>query len=253
MGTPAPEATGRAFLLHRMDIDPQTADAGTLFNHLWATKYAAMLTAETSLESQWMAESFMDSTYTVCGEELRLMTPKDLCWLDGCESPFVVRQRIPDAADVAFFIWSLHARNTGSGVLNAFRRGRVHGRLMATGRDLAMDVAEIEEYCARVLVCLPSGGGAGGETASGQLPPKPLDVHFLAPLLVEVSAVIGPIDPASGKCLGEIPVPRLFQYRREIDRRSGKGGDNSGEVESMRSRCLEEVNAIIANRRTVAA
>lgn len=231
----------------KMEIDLATANHSELFHFLWQTKYAPMLAQTGELERQWMAESFIDGTYTVCGEELRWMTPRDLCVLDGCESPFVCHQKIPEAEDVAFFVWHLSANNTGKGIGNAFRRGRCYGKLVARERDLAMDVAEVEEYCARALVCMPEAKANDGHNGNA-LPPKPIDVHFLAYLMVEIAAVIGPIDPMSGRPLADIPLPRLMQYKSEIERRSGRSADNKTEADVMRSRCLEEVNNIVKAR-----
>ena len=217
---------------------------------LWRTKYVHLVSEEAKRESEWLAESFIDSTYTVCGEELRLMTPRDLCVLDGFESPFVTYKELPTREDVAFFMWTMNAGNTGYGVFNAIRRGRCYARFTNEERDLALDVAEIELYLERAFVGLPKTPVKKEGEASSVLPPKPLNVHFMAPLLVDVAAVIGPIDPMSGRYLADIPIPRLMQYKKTINRDKGHETEVDADDEKRRSDCLEEVNHIIAARRS---
>jgi len=56
-----------------------TMNPTQLFNHLWTTKYAVEIADRMALEAQRKAESFVDATITVCGEEIRLMTPRICC------------------------------------------------------------------------------------------------------------------------------------------------------------------------------
>lgn len=217
-----------------------------LFGYLWATKYLPAIADRVKLDSQRRAEAFADATVTVCGEELRLMTPRDLLMLDGFESPFVTYQRLPSPEDCAFFIWQMHARNTRAGIWNAWRRGRCYERI-AVRPDLAEDVAEIEEYCARVFIDVPppEAGNTGKER-------KPPSIYFLAAMLGDACAAIGPHDPMSGALLADTPIPRLIQYLRNAERKSGNSDADLTEFDSQKSRCLSEVNEMIAARRGAA-
>lgn len=229
--------------------DPLSSDnPQQLFDFLWATKYAHRQSEEAKREGEWMAESFIDASYTVAGEELRLMTPRDLCVLDGFESPFVTYRRVPDINDCCFIIWHLNTKNTGRGVMNAFRRGRCYGRLMKQSRDLAFTVAEIEAYCERAFVGLPKEAKpAEGESVA--LNQRAATVHFMAPLMVDVAGVIGPIDPASGRILADIPIARLMQYKKTIARDNRGEGEAESDLEKRRSDCLQEVHEILSARR----
>jgi hypothetical protein len=79
-----------------------------------------------------------------------------------------------------------------------------------------------------------------------------MNVHFMAPLLVDVASVIGPIDPMSGRFLADIPIARLMQYKKTINRDKGQEEEVDAEYEKRQSDCLEEVNLIMAARRCAA-
>ncbi len=212
-----------------------------LFNHLWITKYAVEIADRISLEGQRKAEAFVDATITVCGEEIRLMTPRDLLLLDGFENPFVTCKRLPEGIDCAFFIWVLCVQNI-AGPFNGRRQTRLYQRIAK--RDIAMNVAEIEEYCSRVFIDAPSK--ATDEKGRERKPPS---VYFLAGLLGGLACDIGSIDPMSGKLLADTPIPRLLQYVNSVGKHKGRTDDEATEFDSQRSRCLEEVNRILAERR----
>jgi hypothetical protein len=207
------------------------------FDQLWSTDYAPRLAAARAAESARRSEAFLDTTLTVCGEEIRQMTPADLLMLDGFESPFV-SGRPADAtpADVAFFLWQLHADNR-PGLLNAFRRGRLIGRL----RHLDLDDcrAQIVAYCARMFADLGGAEETPAAAASAAIE-EPPPVYFLATLMYSVATDIGHLDPHSGLLLSHTPLPRLIQYRTAAT--EGHGRKTYTDFHSLRVECQERVN-----------
>ncbi len=220
-----------------------TMNPAQLFNYLWTTKYAKEIEERMALESQRKAESFVDATLTVCGEEIRLMTPRDLLLLDGFENPFVTCKTIPTAKDCAFFVWVLSVANAGNtGWMNRRRQALVYRRMAR--RDVAFNVAEIEEYCSRVFIDVPAKNT--DEKGNERKPPS---VYFLAGLLGGLACDMGPIDPMGGKLLSDTPIPRLLQYVKSVAKHKNRDEDETTEFDSQRSRCLEQVNLIMAQRR----
>jgi len=231
------------------DADPLlTLPPAGLLDYLWQTKYAPEIAATVSLERQRRDESMVDGvTFSVGPDELRPMTTRDLGILDGFENPFVCPGPLPDHKDCAFFVWQLHAKNDGTNSLrNRWRKGRVQGRIAAL-RDVAPLVAEIEEYCDRIFFDMFTDDTAE-KKSSDKAPPRGPNVHFIASLLTTVATEFGAIDPLSGKLLADIPIPRLLQYTKAIKRQQDGGKDDFSLIDSAKSRCLEEVNQIVAAR-----
>lgn len=218
-----------------------------LYEYLWNTKYVPSLNDSLNQEASRRADAFADDvTFTVCGEEIRLITPKDLLYLDGMDNSFVVWKTEPCMKDVEFFMWQLNRRNNPTQpIRNAYRFGKFKSRIfnyvLKNGFDES--IGEIFSFMDRVFIDLPCGGQPTPEEK--KIIGKPPTVHAVAPLLVAVAASLGPFDPMSGKLLGETPIPRLIQYQRSIDRRTS-GKDNYGNFDSMRSQCIEEMNQIMA-------
>jgi hypothetical protein len=211
-----------------------------LCNYLWAEKYVPTLEAKVREEEAMRSDPFAEGVdFEVCGEPLRLMTPRDLVLLDGFESPYVSGGD-PDEADAAFFLWTLHARNAGGMIRTAWERGRFNGRFAARIETLGFADAdeEILAYMRRVLYDLP------------KIDPKvPLhkrapSINAVAGLLVDVACLVGPTDPYSGSLLADSPIPRLIQYRRT--RENAKGGGAYGEIDSAKVHCQDEANAVMA-------
>ncbi len=225
-------------------------DHGELFQHLWNTEVVPQFNGRAEMEAQRRVDAFAEATLTVCGEELRMMTPRDLFVLDALENP-LVSGGLPDERHCAAFIWQLHADNDGTdGFLNRFRRGRVMQRILLRP-DVAMTVAEIEEYVDRMLLDSgPSDLIAKPKEEEAKQDRKPANTHFISPLLMNVAADIGHIDPMSGKLLGDTPLPRLLQYARDIQKMKNKGGaDENQLVDALRMKLMERVNEIILARR----
>lgn len=239
---PAPALTPEEQLKASIANGPEA-----LYEYLWNTKYAPSIGEALAQEASRRADAFADDvTFKVCGEQIRLMTPKDLLYLDGTDNAFVVWQTEPMMKDVEFFLWQLNQQNNPSQPLrNAYRLGKFRNRVfryvIANGYDAC--VSEIFSFMDRVFIDLPSGGELTPEEKKHV--GKPPTVHSVAPLLVAVGSSLGPIDPMSGKLLGDTPIPRLIQYQRASDRRTS-GKENYGNFDSMRSQCIEEMNRIMA-------
>lgn len=222
---------------------------GELFGFLMATKYVPAYQETARRESERRTDAFADNvTYTVCGEEIRLMTPRDLLMLDGFENAFVCAGE-PKDGDVRRFLWQLHVDNDGTGSWRMrVSKGRFEARMDAR-TSVEDDASEVYDYMDRLWPDTPADPFTtppdGAQDTRGR---KPAGVYCLAPLMVNVAGAIGPIDPMGGKLLGDTPIPRLLQYQREaIERKTGEDAGTS--FDSLKSRCLEEVNIIMANRR----
>ncbi len=220
---------------------------GELFGFLWHTKYAPEIAATLAAENERRADAFADGvTFTVCGEELRLMTPRDMLRLDGFENAFMTSE-VPTLEDLQFFLWTLNVLNDGSRSLrNHWRKGRAEQRVRERATWFEEDASEVYCYMDRLWLEAPADEPPGADGKQTQK--KPAGVYCLAPLMVNVAGVIGAIDPMSGMLLADTPIPRLLQYQRSaIERKTGEAAATS--FDSARSRCLEEVNNIMAARR----
>lgn len=224
------------------------ANPGQIFDHLWATKYAPEIEAVARRETERRTDAFADGvTLTVCGEEIRLMTPRDLLLLDGFENAFVCA-RVPEEKDIVQFLWDLNATNDGTrSWRNRWRKGRCAGRL-AVRDDFDADVSEIYGYLSRLWLDEPAGDAAAMEGQPREMR-RPPTTYCLAPLMVNVAGTLGATDPMSGLLLADTPIPRLLQYQRAaLERKTGE--EDATSFDSFRSRCMEEVNQITAERRS---
>lgn len=224
-----------------------------LFHHLWSTKYGPRMAETVRTESERRADAFADNvTFTVCGEELRLMTPRDLLMLDGFENAFVCGRQ-PTEQDLQWFIWTLNSENDGSrSWRNLWRKGRCYARF-ETRPDFLEDVAEVYEYLDRLWLDTPADPMPGDGQAEQQRrqQSKPATVYCLAPLLVNVAGIMGAVDPMSGRLLADTPIPRLLQYQRSaLERKTGE--QEAGSFDSWRQKCVNEVNQIVLARQIAA-
>lgn len=214
------------------------------FDEVWSAEFAPAVRARVAAISARRSDAFSDSTLTVCGEEIRQMSPSDLLILDGFSCPFVCGAPASaiDFADVAFFLWQLHQDNR-PGWLTAFRRGRMLGRLRRL--DLAACIAEISDYCERMFADFTPAAAGDLEQPAAALQPLPT-VHFLAPLLVSVAREIGHIDPLSGALISESPLPRLVQYQKA----AAPNPDEKDDLAGLRSQCLARLNELNSARQS---
>lgn len=225
-----------------------TMGHGELFNFLMGTKYIPAIQDTLRRENERRADAFADNvTYTVCGEEIRLMTPRDLLMLDGFENAFVCA-REPSIADAQWFLWTLNIANNGRSHswANRYRKGK-HDARIALREDFECDCGEIYSYLDRLWLDEPADEATKDPVGVKRERRKPATVYCIAPLLVNVASSVGATDPMSGLLLADTPIPRLLQYQRAAnERRSGE--DAATSFDSMKSRCMEEVNNIIAAR-----
>lgn len=218
-----------------------------ILDYLWNTKYVPYLEAEIQRETAARSDAFAEGiTFTCCDEELRLMTPGDLVQLDGMDNALVVGGREPTYGDLAYFLWYLNKLNDPSTpIRTAYRKGKFTARLRNLLNQIGAEecYAEVYEYLDRIFIDLPPPKTTkpNGEP----IEQKPPAVHCVAPLLVDVAAVLGPFDPMTGRTLGVTPIPRLIQYQRAHNRASG----NYTSLDSCKSRCLEDLNNIMAEFR----
>ena len=71
---PAPAPTPEEQLKAAILAGPET-----LYEYLWNTKYAPSIGVSLAEEASRRADAFADDvTFKVCGEDIRLITPKDL-------------------------------------------------------------------------------------------------------------------------------------------------------------------------------
>jgi hypothetical protein len=218
------------------------------FESVWSAEFAPQVAAARRVRSEQLTEAFLDVPLTVAGEELRQMTPADLLHLDALGNPFVAGS--PDQTlhflDVAGFLWQLHTTNDHTATLgNLWRRTRLLRRLAA--RDLRPAAEAISAYVDRMLLDPSSPAPAPADRAAEIFAPDPRS-HFLAPLLVAVASDIGHLDPMSGQLLAHTPLPRLLQYRREIQEKTDPQKTYT-ETDSLRNRCMDRVNQLNAAAR----
>jgi hypothetical protein len=197
---------------------------------LWATKFAKRHAEERAREEARREQAFLDVPSICCGEPLRMMTPRDLLWLNGAESPFVCPTEM-DAGHVAMFYWVMHEENDFSDSWRNNRRKRAMLKRIAP-RSFDELVAAGREYVDEVFQDAPQSGAAREER-------RPLGTCFLAPLVVNIAL-------ETGWTQGEIintPLPRLFQYMKAIRaREQGKEFTDFSPSDALTDQFLCELN-----------
>lgn len=196
---------------------------------LWADKYAARFAEERAAEEARREESFLDLPKTVCGEEVRQITPADLLVLHGVGNAFVCGGE-PDAGHIGVFVWWLSVQNDGSeSWANTRRKNRLMRRLRRYDFDEA--VFEIQAYVLGCFLDAPGGGNQDGF--------RPIGTCFLAPLVTSVAVETG----WSQKEILQTPLARLFQYLKAIRaRKMGKEFVDSAPSDRITSEFLSELN-----------
>jgi hypothetical protein len=195
---------------------------------LWADKYAALHAAAEAEESQRRAEDFIDVARTVCGLELRPLTPRDLLYLDYAGSPFIRGGDI-QACHVPQFLWQLCDPQPRGwwGERKFFR----HVRNLV----YAESVAEVRRYLDRNFADAPQGGGGGEE--------KPIGTSFVAPLIVRIAAGIPSLTPMA---IMDTPIAQLFQFRKILAIEAGAKMSERGGAAGLLAQCLDEANQLNA-------
>jgi hypothetical protein len=168
---------------------------------LWATHFAERFYCERLKEDARREQAFLDLSIEVCGESLRVMTPQDLLFLHGAESPLVCAGEVT-AEDLAFFLWFLHEKNDQTKQFsNRLRRSAFLRRLVVL--PFAPSVQEARAYVDEIFQDAPTGN-------SGEA--RPLGTCFLAPLVVCLAVETG----WSQREILTTPLPRLFQYQKVL-------------------------------------
>lgn len=222
------------------------------FEQVWQDEFEPRARAIVQREAELRTEAFLDVPLTLCGESVRQMTPADLVILDALANPFVsgIAEGEAGEIDCAGFIWQLHLTNDHTARIgNLFRRARLIRRLAAM--TVSEKCIEIARYCNRTFFDLRSGS-ADREKIGNEIGNAPPPTYFLAPLMTNLCAEMGHVDPMSGEILAHTPIARLLQYSKSIQRQN-TGESDYGPFDSMRSECLAVVNERNAEMRRLAA
>lgn len=238
---PVPQARDRrGVCFPPMNYSPTLA-ADQLFDAVWREEFLPLIAEKRRVRTEQQTEAFLDTTLTLCGVEVRQMTPSDLLLLDALDNPFVCGGET-GFVDALAVIWQLAADNDHtSSWCNLWRRARARHRLEV------LPYPEIHEavvgFVARMFLASPDEFYRAAEPGTGDAFAPELKTHFLSPLLVGLCSTIGPTDPMSGELLADTPLPRLFQYQATNAQSAGEKQYN--ETDSLRNRCLERTAQII--------
>lgn len=155
------------------------------------------------MEDARREQSFLDLPVTVCGEELRQMTPRDLLILNGIESPFVCGGEV-DPMDLVIFLWFMNAKNDQSDSWFNIRRKR---KMMQRVALLMFDdaVADCHEFVSATFQDTPNNESNGEEK-------RPIGTALIVPLIVRIAKETG---WDKDKILNT-PLAQLFQFLKHI-------------------------------------
>lgn len=217
-----------------------------LFHAVWREEFEPVIAEKRRLRTEQQTEAFLDTTLTLCGEEVRQMTPSDLLTLDALGNPYVAGGET-EFSDGLALIWELSPLNNHTASFsNLWRRARLRHRLECV--PLPVLHAEVVAYVARMFASsVDDSYRADDSNAEAAFAPE-LKTHFLSPLLVGLCATMGPTDPLSGELLAHVPLPRLLQYKATMAESAGEKQYN--ETDSLRNRCIERTSQIMAERQS---
>lgn len=223
------------------------------FDEIWQKEFAPLLAAKRRKLAEHRTEAMLDVALTLCGEEVRQMSPHDMLHLDALGNPFICGSENGEVhfIDCVGFLWQLHVENNHTaGTLNLWRRAKMVRRVAALPLGEVIDA--LLAYVDRML--LDSGGGKDDRSrdpsGDSALRIREDKTHFLAPLLVEIAGEIGHIDPMSGLLLAQTPLPRLKQYQLAALERKETAAKVYTEIDSLHNRCMERVNQLNAALRS---
>lgn len=218
-----------------------TLPADQLFDAVWREEFLPVIADKRRVRTEQQTEAFLDTTLTLCGVEVRQMTPSDLLLLDALDNPFVCGGET-GFVDALAVIWQLAAENDHtSSWANLWRRARVRHRLEVMPYP---DIhGAVVAFVARMFLASPDEFYRSEVAHGGDAFAPELKTHFLSPLLVGLCSTMGPTDPMSGELLADTPLPRLFQYQATNAQSAGEKQYN--ETDSLRSRCLERTAQIL--------
>lgn len=194
---------------------------------LWSDKYAALHAAAEAEEAARRAEDFIDVSRTVCGLELRAITPRDLLYLDYAGSPFIKGGEIKDH-HIPQFLWQL-CDPQPRGWWQERKFYRHVGDLI-----YAEAVAQIRRYLDRTFADAPMG--SRDEAGS-----KPIGTSFVAPLIVRIASGLPALTPVA---IMDTPIAQLFQFRKILALEAGARASEHGVAAGLLAQCLEEANRL---------
>lgn len=207
---------------------------------LWADKYAALAEAAEAEDGSRRAEDFIEVARTVCGLELRQLTPRDLLYLDYAGNALIRGGEIKPTT-LAQFLWQMLDQQPQGwwGERKFFK----HCAALPFGQS----ITEIQAYLERTFADAPpvrSGAASGAEVS-------PIGTSFVAPLIVRIAAGIPSLTPPA---IMDTPLPQLFQYRKILNLdAAAKAGEKLREpspVSRFLAQCLDEANRL--NAQTIA-
>jgi hypothetical protein len=185
-------------------------------------------------------QAFIDWNSVVLGESLRQITLGDMLLLQGAGSPFIAGGAYPEASDVLQFLWILHAENRGNRLRRHWERSKMINRVAQITAKDPLDVCckAIDAYLDDAFQDAPRGGKNDG---------RPLGVCFMASILVRVGSAMGACDPATGKRWSDVPMARIFQYMKALNRAElGKDFKDFSPSDKVMSDWLDHNNRVAA-------
>lgn len=198
---------------------------------LWAERYAARYAAEKYREDTAREEAFTRPVFTVCGERIRCMTPRDILILQGIGSPLVYSGHPISPAHIAQFLWCMHVENTCGFFANR-ARARMMKRL--AGLEFSACMAEVGAFIGDMYMDAP-----GGVNNTDR---KPLSACWLAAAMVRLGK-IAPHDPFDGSPWCDSPLPRIWQYIKAAAFLENAKAPNFSPSDRLMTDWMEEVNA----------
>lgn len=207
------------------------------FPQFFAEHMAPLYAAEQARDAQHRDEAFVATTHTVCGVELRPMSPYDLHLLQALENPFIVGGAITPESIAQYC--ALLAEPAPRGWWARRRFFRTLAR-----QPYATAVAEIRAYQTRLFYASgapatedpsdPQVSGLSPQVSPGASAPAPLSL--IAPLITSVAMATGWSEAE----LMSMPLSKLFQYQRAIQQQQGTGDTFFAPADRLISRALEQ-------------
>ena len=170
--------------------------------------------------------AFLVSPPPICGVPIVHMSLRHWSMLIGCRNRFIHGER-PEAGDVAMFLWFLSPDYAAGD--NAAREKFVAERVRPL--DFGAAVKEIFGYLARVFQDIPSSNGKAGDSKS-----------YTAPVASMVDLLAHEYGWTDETIL-TLPLSRLFQYLRRIEKRNDPKAMQFNRSEQFVSRWLQERTA----------
>lgn len=210
-------------------------------DQLWREKYAERHASVKEAEDRARCVAFLDTTFLVCGEELRPLTARDLLQLDMTGNTFVgydagLRK---EAQNVQELIWLLHQDNPARSILppTGLRARLKHWRIMRRINRLDSEQAfeEVREFMRTQLQDSP----ARCRPTKAESSSKPIGASFIASIVMRVALDTGWRENE----IIDIPLSRVFQYIKLIDARAlGSEYKDFSASDAIMSEYLDELN-----------